>query len=214
MKAEITIKEGNKRPVNPLIFGHFIEYMRDCIDEGMWAQLLKNRSFEISEHVKDGVPDFWHRTGVKDAFHFEQDWDHTISREGCSLKITDRNHYDGYAGTAQTGLCIQNGRYEGYVWMKSEQEVPVSIEIYDKEGREFLSKTISVNGEWKKYCFDFTKCITIKYSNKARQQRLLKRCAKTSDIGTIRDSKLCCSHTGIDIGLDGISEDHVRMMLL
>ena len=28
MKAEITIKEGNKRPVNPLIFGHFIEYMR------------------------------------------------------------------------------------------------------------------------------------------------------------------------------------------
>lgn len=41
MKAEITIKEGNKRPVNPLIFGHFIEYMRDCIDEGMWAQLLK-----------------------------------------------------------------------------------------------------------------------------------------------------------------------------
>ena len=26
------IKEGNKRPVNPLIFGHFIEYMRDCID--------------------------------------------------------------------------------------------------------------------------------------------------------------------------------------
>lgn len=33
--------------------------------------------------------------------------------------------------------------------MKSEQEVPVSIEIYDKEGREFLSKTISVNGEWK-----------------------------------------------------------------
>ena len=84
-----------------------------------------------------------------------RDRDHTISREGCSLKITDRNHYDGYAGTAQTGLCIQNGRYEGYVWMKSEQEVPVSIEIYDKEGREFLSKTISVNGEWKKYCFDF-----------------------------------------------------------
>ena len=28
MKAEITIKEGNKRPVNPLIFGHFIEYER------------------------------------------------------------------------------------------------------------------------------------------------------------------------------------------
>lgn len=45
MKAEITIKEGNKRPVNPLIFGHFIEYMRDCIDEGRWAQLLKKQEF-------------------------------------------------------------------------------------------------------------------------------------------------------------------------
>ena len=70
MKAEITIKEGNKRPVNPLIFGHFIEYMRDCIDEGMWAQLLKNRSFQITETGKDVIPDFWQRKGVKAAVHF------------------------------------------------------------------------------------------------------------------------------------------------
>lgn len=156
MNAELIINSRERKPVNPLIFGHFIEYMRDCIDEGMWAQLLKNRSFEISEHIKDGIPDFWYRTSIKDAYHFEQDWNASISRDGCSLKMTAENHYDGYVGTAQTNLCIQNGRYEGYVWMKSRQEVPVSIEIYDREGRTFLSQSITVSGGWKKYGFSFT----------------------------------------------------------
>lgn len=155
MRAELTIKDNERKAVNPLIFGHFIEFMRDCIDEGMWAQLLKNRSFEISEHVKDGIPDFWYRTGCKDAYHFEQDWSDTLSKDGCSLKLTVQNHYDGFAGTAQTGLCIQNGRYEGYVWMKAEQETPVSIEVYDREGRTFLSKSLVVSGDWNKYCFEF-----------------------------------------------------------
>lgn len=155
MQADLTIKNTETKNVNPLIFGHFIEYMRDCIDEGMWAQLLKNRSFEISERIKDGVPDYWYRTGLKDAYHFVQDWTDTLAKDGCSLKISVNNHYDGYAGIAQTDLCIQNNRYEGYVWMKSETEVPVSIEIYDREGRSYLSKPFTVSGGWKKYSFSF-----------------------------------------------------------
>ena len=30
-------------------FGHFIEYMHDCIEPGLLAQLLKSRSFENLE---------------------------------------------------------------------------------------------------------------------------------------------------------------------
>lgn len=155
MNAELIINEQERKPVNPLIFGHFIEYMRDCIDEGMWAQLLKNRSFEISDHMKDGIPDYWYRTGAKDGYHFDQDWTDTLAKDGCSLKITDKNHYDGYVGAAQTNLCIQNETYEGYVWMKSDSEVPVSIEIYDHDGRTYLSRHFTVTGDWKQYCFTF-----------------------------------------------------------
>lgn len=155
MKSEITIREMNRKPVNPLIFGHFIEYMRDCIDEGMWAQLLKNRGFEISEKIKDQIPAPWYRTGCKDAYHFEQDYSDSIAKDGCSLKITCRNHYDGYVGTAQTGICIQNTSYEGYLWMKSEQEVPVTVLVYDKEGRTYLKKEVLVSGDWNRYEFTF-----------------------------------------------------------
>lgn len=93
-------------------------------------------------------PWFLAPTGVK-CLHFEQDWDHTISREGCSLKITDRNHYDGYAGTAQTGFMYPEWKIRRICLDEVWAGGSCFIEIYDKEGREFLSKTISVNGEWK-----------------------------------------------------------------
>lgn len=160
MKAELRIQKDCKQPVNPLIFGHFIEFMRDCIDEGMWAQLVKNRGFEIRENGKDGVPDYWYRTGVKDAYQIEADESESIAKDGCSLKITDRNHYDGYVGVAQTYLCIQDTSYEGYLYMKSETALPVSVLVYDKEGHCFLSKDFTVSGEWKKYEFDFLSSAT------------------------------------------------------
>ena len=37
INVEIT---ENTKDMNPLIFGHFVEFMRDCIDKGMWAQVL------------------------------------------------------------------------------------------------------------------------------------------------------------------------------
>ena len=44
--AKFFINEKNRKEANPMLFGHFIEFMRDCIDEGMWAELLKNLGFD------------------------------------------------------------------------------------------------------------------------------------------------------------------------
>ena len=115
-KAKLTIDYGNRKEANPLIFGHFIEFMRDCIDGGMWAQLLDNRGFdrkkEIPEGVVDGNPNVaagWYRTGGKNAFDISLDGDNSIAKDGFSQKIVCYNDYDGYVGIAQNRIYWEKG---------------------------------------------------------------------------------------------------------
>ena len=63
MKANLKInyEKGTGKGANPLIFGHFIEFMRDCIDGGMWAQLLDNRGFDRKKEMPEGV---WRQDGI------------------------------------------------------------------------------------------------------------------------------------------------------
>ena len=44
-RINVEITENTKDMIS-LIFGHFVVFMRDCIDQGMWAQVLKNRGFD------------------------------------------------------------------------------------------------------------------------------------------------------------------------
>ena len=46
-KTTLTIYPDNvKGRVPEYMFGHFLEYMYDCIDPGLWAELLLSRGFE------------------------------------------------------------------------------------------------------------------------------------------------------------------------
>lgn len=131
-KAKLTIDYEKGMPfrgkeANPLIFGHFIEFMRDCIDGGMWAQLLENRGFDrkkdIPEGVVDGNPNVaagWYRTGGKNAFDISLDGDNSLAKDGFSQKITCYNDYDGYVGVAQNRIYLEEGMYQGYFWAKAE----------------------------------------------------------------------------------------------
>jgi hypothetical protein len=53
--------------VNPMLFGNFIEFTHDCINQGMWAQLLLNRGFEDPDADGDGVSGLWYKTGFNDS---------------------------------------------------------------------------------------------------------------------------------------------------
>jgi hypothetical protein len=41
------------------IYGHFIEHLGRCINNGIWAETLQNRKFEDADVNRDGVPDPW-----------------------------------------------------------------------------------------------------------------------------------------------------------
>ena len=159
INVEIT---ENTKDMNPLIFGHFVEFMRDCIDQGMWAQVLKNRGFDkrkdIPEGVVDGNPevaDGWVRTGSKNTFEIELDAEESLSRDGHAQRINCYNAYDGYVGVAQNDLYLENKEYSGYIWMKASGNVEVEVCVREKEGGKIFSETFRVDGVWKKYEFKF-----------------------------------------------------------
>lgn len=159
-EININITDREKE-MNPLIFGHFVEFMRDCIDGGMWAQLLKNRGFDKRKEIPAGVVDAnpevaegWIRTGAKNTFEIGLDAKESIAKDGYAQRINCYNAYDGYVGIAQEGLYFEAKEYEGYIWMKSSQGARVEICIRER-GRKLFSETFCVDRQWKKYEFSF-----------------------------------------------------------
>ena len=160
-QAKLTAEQMNQQKVNPLIFGHFIEFMRDCIDEGMWAQLLKNRGFDgrkiIPEGVVDGNPnvaDGWYRTGYKNSFEISLDRAASLAKEGYSQKICCYNDYDGYVGIAQGRIYLEKGKYKGYIWAKAEDTADLSISLYEEEGKVYKEQRFTVQSDWKQLEFE------------------------------------------------------------
>lgn len=159
-QARLILDRKKEKTANPLIFGHFIEFMRDCIDEGMWAQLLKNRGFdrkkEIPAGVVDGNPniaDGWFRTGYKNTFAIALDAKESLARDGYSQKIHCFQAYDGYVGVAQGGIYLEPGRYEAYVWAKAETETAAELLIWDEDLGMFGQREMIVTNTWEKYSF-------------------------------------------------------------
>lgn len=177
MKRADLIINGNgadARQVNPLLFGHFIEFMRDCIDEGMWAQLLKNRGFDRRKDIPSGVVDGnpnvaegWYRTGYKNSFTITADKENSLSIDGFSQKIVCFNDYDGYVGVAQGSLYLKKGKYRGYIWTKGEgaaggenanaEENTVTVEVcvHEEGGRIYHRQKFDVEKDWSRKEFVF-----------------------------------------------------------
>lgn len=160
MNIEIKIGEKEKE-MNSLIYGHFVEFMRDCINEGMWAQLLVNRGFDkrkdIPEGVIDGNPNIaegWKRTGYKNTFEIELDEKESLSDDGYAQKINCYNDYDGFVGTAQDKLHFDPIEYSGYIWLKAEKSARVKLRVWDDETL-IWEKEVQAQPEWEKAEFEF-----------------------------------------------------------
>lgn len=142
--------------INPHIFGHFIEFMYDCIDPGLHAQLLASRGFEFPDHNCDGVSDPWMPTGFNDSFEYALDLSETLA-PSQSQRIRIFNHFNGFRGVSQSGLHIEEKQtYCGSVWMKSEGSAVVDILMIHSDGNTAFSQRVHVQKEqWEKYVFAF-----------------------------------------------------------
>jgi alpha-N-arabinofuranosidase len=160
MRIDIEIDLSNKlADISPFIYGNFIEFIQDCINKGMWAELLMNRGFENEDANGDGVSDPWYPVGYNDAYRYSMDSEERYNSR-YSQKLETINHYGGFRGIAQQGLKLfKNEFYRGHIWAKAKDfEGVVRVVAKSREDEFYFEKQFMVTDRWSKYEFEFKAC--------------------------------------------------------
>ncbi len=182
--VDLTVRidaEERRDPINPMIYGQFIEHMGRCIYGGIWAEMLEDRKFyhPITEDYDPygdqtlADPDF---PGIIDTTEFPvvsaSPWE--ILGEASGVTMVAEESFVGKQtpqisagnGIRQHDLGVNEGLdYPGYLWVKpigGKAEVEVSLRWGDGE-EETSAQVLTFSG--KKYTqksFSFTPTKTSK----------------------------------------------------
>ncbi len=112
-------------PINPFVYGQFIEHMGRCIHDGIWAEMLQDRKF-LLEPGK-----MWQKIGPS-AADFEVLHDTAGAYAGDhALALWVRDPAGESCGFGQSGLGLVQGReYVGYAIVRHVAEPsPVTIRL-------------------------------------------------------------------------------------
>ena len=137
--------------IQPTMYGLFFEDINYAADGGLYAELIKNRSFEFPQHLMG-----WETYGnveVKNDGPFERNPHYVrLAYSGHDHKHTGLQN-EGFFGIA----VEKNGEYRFSVWARAtEENSKICVQLVDGssngESQTFVSKDLNIESkEWKKY---------------------------------------------------------------
>lgn len=155
--------------IPPGLYGQFVEVMFGGVDGSLWAELIRNRSFEEQPN-EIGLSRYWNRE-PDDRNHdpsVQFHWDDSVSYpndvHGHSMQIEiSHNQWNimQRRGISQGKIPLRKGgTYTGYLWLKSESFggfVTVALERDRTDGQTYASTDLHPKGAgWAKYPFTLT----------------------------------------------------------
>ena len=153
-------------PINPFIYGQFIEHLGRCIYGGIWAEMLEDRKFyfpitgKYSPYRDIENPDL-HQT-LTDDFRVVGASPWQIIGDAAAVTMVKKGAFVGShsprvnagAGLRQRDLGVKAGlRYDGYVWAKplsGQAEIEVTL-VWGEGAADRASTKLSFSGS------DYTK---------------------------------------------------------
>lgn len=155
--------------ISEILYGLFLEDINHAVDGGMYAELIKNRSFEYDELALNQNKHGWALKGAasnKDVIFDVADG----STDGTCLNKNNphyakmNNAKDAESGIGNSGyldgLAIEKGDvYKFSVFLKSESNYagPVNITIEDGSGVVYATGKIDkITSQWNKYELELT----------------------------------------------------------
>lgn len=135
VKVKIDVTQQGA-PINPMIYGQFIEHLGRCIYGGIWAEMLEDRKFYF-----EVTPDYAPYTSLLDTDFpvvGASPWEITGAKDGLKMVTADSfvgdhtPHLTADSGIRQHDLSWEKGRgYEGYVWLKrsGSQNAKVTVQL-------------------------------------------------------------------------------------
>ncbi len=146
---DINMKKAGA-PIQSTMYGIFFEDINYAADGGLYAELVKNRSFEFPNALQG-----WKIFGNVQVMN-----DGPFERNPHFVRLTDPGHAHKHTGLDNEGffgIGIEKGKqYNFSVWARSETPVILRIELVNTasmgENHFVCQQRIAVNGkEWKKY---------------------------------------------------------------
>lgn len=150
-----------KADIQPTMWGIFFEDINFAADGGIYAELIKNRSFEFS------VPMMGWKQNKTDRY--------SLNRESGSVLIINRGadipnqHFARVSVNSDDGFVISNEGFRGIgikkdnqynfsIWASQPQgnEIRIDLELQDPKGNSIGQASLTPSGkEWKKYAVSF-----------------------------------------------------------
>lgn len=135
--------------IKPTMYGHFFEDINYGADGGLYAELIKNRSFDFPQNFMGW--DIFGNVTLKNDGPFERN-PHYVS-------LADPGHAHKRTGIENKGFfgigIKANEKYRFSVWARGENQ-KINVELINNatmgESQVITSKEIAINSkEWKKY---------------------------------------------------------------
>ncbi|MFC5729466.1 MULTISPECIES: alpha-L-arabinofuranosidase C-terminal domain-containing protein [Nocardioides] len=166
--------DGEGAELNPDMFGIFFEDINYAADGGIYAELVRNRSFEFNgtDHSSFTAMTAWslaNRSGGASSA--------TVVNDSGRLNELNRNYLrlvaaapgDGIRNTGFDGVAVENGDvYDASVWVRTATAQSLTVRLEDSAGSTVLGAgTVAVRGDgtWQRVEVPLTATAT---SNNAR----------------------------------------------
>ena len=144
-------------PVQPTMYGIFFEDINYAADGGLYAEMVKNRSFEFPQHLMG-----WRAFG-----NFEVEDDGPFERNPHYVRLKYSGHRDKFTGLENEGffgIAVKEGAiYRFSLWGRcpdgGKSTLEVSFVDNDTMGEDqrFATVNVEISGkEWKKYSAELT----------------------------------------------------------
>lgn len=158
-------------PISEHLYGIFLEDINFAVDGGMYAELIKNRSFEYGTAASNTNKHGWMNTN-SDVLTFEVydgSMDESYLNENnpnYAILTNTSSNYEGIANLGYlSGLAITQGvNYEFSVYLKSTTDYvdSVHISLNSTDGEVYAEGEIqNISNQWKKYTCTLTANATI-----------------------------------------------------
>ena len=154
--AQVHVLDVNTKklgaPVQPTMYGIFFEDINYAADGGLYAEMVKNRSFEFPQHLMG-----WRAFG-----NFDVEDDGPFERNPHYVRLKYSGHRDKFTGLENEGffgIAVKAGAtYRFSVWARcpegGKSMLEVSFVDNDTMGEDqrFATVNVEISGkEWKKY---------------------------------------------------------------
>jgi alpha-L-arabinofuranosidase len=199
-QVDETIKvdlNATREPINPYIYGQFIEHMGKCIYGGMWAEMLEDRKFYYPvtfEYDPWGTDEdtYW-QSGV---FQFlnASPWqvvgdEHTVSMDNKTPFVGEHSPIIQLKGDGSAGGIKQDGiefiagkEYVGRIVLKGNSEVlPVIVRITSENNESIATEITEISNEYKTYPL----AITVPFAGKNCTVEIISNGSRIFNIGTV-----------------------------